>query len=89
MLINNAGIQPPDSCVPLHTLEDHYWHSIMNINLNATFYLSKLVLPVMIAQHEEHGFSAPGVIINMASVQGVQSQKGVPAYAAAKGRGAM
>jgi hypothetical protein len=28
---------------------------------------------------------APGVIINMGSVQGVLSQKGVPAYAASKG----
>ena len=31
------------------------------------------------------GKQGPGVVINMASVQGVQSQKGVPAYAASKG----
>ena len=43
VLVNNAGIQPPESCVPIHTLPDHYWHQIIKVNVDSLFYASKLV----------------------------------------------
>lgn len=90
MLVNNAGIQPPASCVPLHELEEHWWHLLLAVNLSSVFYLSKPVLPIMMQQHAARQASklprtGGGVIINMASVQGLLSQKAVPAYAASKG----
>lgn len=99
VLVNNAGIQPPESCVALHLLDEHWWDKILAVNLNAVYYLSKHVLPIMISQHKRlladtaaasspatsPGSTSGGVVINMGSIQGLQSQKGVPAYAAAKG----
>ena len=69
--------------MPLHELPDELWHGVLGVNLNAAFYLSKRVLPAMVRQRGPDG--PPGVILNMSSVQGLQSQKGVPAYAASKG----
>ncbi len=43
VLVNNAGIQPPASCVPIHELDEFYWHKILAVNLNSAFYLSKKV----------------------------------------------
>eukprot|EP00040_Diaphanoeca_grandis_P022779 m.123072 g.123072 ORF g.123072 m.123072 type:complete len:294 (+) comp28958_c0_seq1:138-1019(+) len=91
VLVNNAGIQPFNSCVALHELDDSLWTKIIGVNLNSIFNMSKHVLPIMMEQHRlgtgtsEKLRSCGGIIINMASVQGLQSQKGVPAYAASKG----
>ena len=48
VLVNNAGVQPPSSCVPCHVLPEATWHHIMAVNVNAPFYMCKLVLPVML-----------------------------------------
>lgn len=62
---------------------------VLDVNLHGVFYLSRHVLPVMMAQQTNdaptNAGGGGGVIINVASVQGLQSQAGVPAYAASKG----
>lgn len=78
VLCNNVGIQPTDSYAPAHLLREDQWDRIINVNLKSCFLMSKYCVPVMQRQ-------GGGVIINTASVQGLQSAKGVSAYAASKG----
>ncbi|MBI2506378.1 MAG: SDR family oxidoreductase [Candidatus Latescibacteria bacterium] len=78
VLCNNVGIQPPDSYVPAHELPEEKWDRIIDVNLKSCFLMAKYCVPVM----KERG---GGVIINTASVQGLQAAKGVSAYAASKG----
>lgn len=78
ILCNNVGIQPTASYLPAHELPEDAWDRIINVNLKSRFLMSKYCIPVMI---ERGG----GVIINTASVQGLQSALGVSAYAASKG----
>lgn len=78
VLCNNVGIQPAASYVPAHELADDMWDAILTVNLKSFFWMVKRCIPMMQAR-------GGGVIINTASVQGLQSQKGVSAYAASKG----
>jgi NAD(P)-dependent dehydrogenase (short-subunit alcohol dehydrogenase family) len=54
------------------------WDRILDVNLKSYFLMSKYALP-------EIRRRGGGAIINTASVQGLQSQRRVPAYAASKG----
>ncbi len=78
IVCNNAGIQPVASYLPAHELPDEMWDRILGVNLKAIFLMTKYVVPEMKKRGE-------GVIINIASVQGLQSMQGVSAYAASKG----
>lgn len=78
VLCNNVGIQPAKSYVPAHELDDEIWDAILTVNLKSYFWMVKRCIPPMKAR-------GGGVIINTASVQGIQSQKAVAAYAASKG----
>ena len=78
VVCNNVGIQPTASYRPAHELSEDDWDLILGVNLKSTFLMTKACVPGMI---ERGG----GVIINTASVQGLQSAKGVSAYAASKG----
>jgi NAD(P)-dependent dehydrogenase (short-subunit alcohol dehydrogenase family) len=78
VLCNNVGIQPTDSYAPAHELREDQWDRIIDVNLKSAFLMSKYSIPAM----KQRG---GGVIINTASVQGLQSAKGVSAYAASKG----
>ena len=78
ILFNNVGIQPPSSYKPAHELPEEDWDRIINVNLKSRFLMAKYAIPEM----KKRG---GGVIINNASVQGLQSMKGVSAYAASKG----
>jgi NAD(P)-dependent dehydrogenase (short-subunit alcohol dehydrogenase family) len=78
VLFNNAGIQPPESYKDAEHLDEAVWDRIMNVNAKSCFLLCKYAIPEMTKR-------GGGVIINNASVQGLQSQKLVPAYAASKG----
>ncbi len=78
VLVNNAGIQPTGSYVKLDAETEAGWDRIIGVNLKAHFLMSKFVIPSM---RERGG----GIIVNIASVQGLQSQPLVPAYAASKG----
>ncbi len=78
VLFNNVGIQPPSSYKPAHELPEEDWDRIIGVNLKSRFLMAKYAIPEM----KKRG---GGVIINNASVQGIQSMRGVSAYAASKG----
>jgi len=78
VLCNNVGIQPLNSYLPAHELPEEIWDRIIDVNLKSRFLMTKYSVPEM----KRRG---AGVIINIASVQGLQSAHDIPAYAASKG----
>lgn len=78
VVCNNVGIQPTNSYLPAHELSEELWDRIIDVNLKSCFLMTRHSVPEM----QKHN---GGVIINTASVQGLQSMKGVSAYAASKG----
>jgi len=78
ILVNNVGIQPPASYKNIEETTEDMWDTVINVNLKSYFLMSKYSIPHM----KKLG---KGVIINVSSVQGLQSQKLVPPYAASKG----
>ena len=78
VLFNNVGIQPHDSYANAEDTTEALWDRILGVNLKSYFLMAKYALPEMRRR-------GGGVIVNNASVQGLQSMKGVPAYAASKG----
>lgn len=74
-LVNNAGVERHGSVV---TMDSDTWDLIIDVNLNAHARMSRFAIPVMAG-------SGGGSIVNMASAQGMATQKNVAAYAAAKG----
>lgn len=78
ILFNNAGIQPPDSYTRVEDTPEEVWDRIIGVNLKSRFLMAKFAIPEMRRR-------GGGVIINNASVQGLQSMPRVPAYAASKG----
>jgi NAD(P)-dependent dehydrogenase (short-subunit alcohol dehydrogenase family) len=79
VLVNNAGIQPTDWYFDLESMPIEVWDRILDVNLKGQFLMARFALPHIRAQ------GPGGSVINMASVQGMQSMPGVPAYAASKG----
>jgi NAD(P)-dependent dehydrogenase (short-subunit alcohol dehydrogenase family) len=78
ILCNNVGIQPKAAYVPAHELPEEIWDRILDVNLKSAFLMTKAAIPHL---RQRGG----GVIINTASVQGLQSALAVAAYAASKG----
>ncbi len=78
ILFNNVGIQPVDSYLNVEGTPETMWDRILGVNLKSYFLMAKYAIPEI---RRRRG----GVIINNASVQGLQSQYLVPAYAASKG----
>ena len=78
ILCNNVGIQPTGSYIPAHDVSEFLWDRILGVNLKSFFLMTKFCVPSMKSR-------GGGAIINTASVQGLQSMKGVSAYAASKG----
>ena len=78
VLFNNVGIQPRDSYANAEDTTEAQWDRIIDVNLKSYFLMAKHAIPEL---RKRGG----GVIVNNASVQGLQSMKGVPAYAASKG----
>ena len=78
ILVNNVGIQPSTSYKNIEETSEEVWDAIINVNLKSYFLMSKYIIPYM----RKNG---QGSIVNIASVQGLQSQKLVPPYAASKG----
>ncbi len=78
VVCNNVGIQPTNSYLPAHELPEDLWDRILDVNLKSCFLMTRYCVPEMMKR-------GGGVIINTASVQGLQSMKGVSAYAASKG----
>jgi len=78
VLFNNAGIQPADSYADVEHTTEETWDRILGVNLKSYFLMAKYAIPEL--RKRGHG-----AIINTASVQGLQSMRGVSAYAASKG----
>ena len=78
VLFNNVGIQPHESYQNAEGTTEEMWDRILDVNLKSYFLMSKYAIPEM---RKRGG----GAIVNTASVQGLQSQRLVPAYAASKG----
>jgi len=74
ILVNNAGTIRR---APLLEYKDEDWKAVIDINLNAVYYLSQDVAKIMVAQ-------GSGKIINIASMLSFQGGKFVPAYTASK-----
>ncbi|MEG6567359.1 2-dehydro-3-deoxy-D-gluconate 5-dehydrogenase KduD [Thermoanaerobacterium saccharolyticum] len=74
VLVNNAGTIKRS---PLLEYKDEDWEAVLDINLNAVYYLSHEVAKVMVKQ-------GGGKIINIASMLSFQGGKFVPAYTASK-----
>lgn len=78
VLFNNVGIQPPNSYANVEKQSEETWDRILDVNLKSYFLMAKYAIP-------EIRRRGGGAIVNNASVQGLQSMPGVPAYAASKG----
>jgi len=74
VLVNNAGL---GGFATVAEMTDEQWHGVLDVTLNATFRMTRAVLPHMTSR-------GSGVIINNASVLGWRAQKGQAHYAAAK-----
>ncbi len=75
ILFNNAGIVPFGTALET---SDETWLDVFATNVHGTFYMSRAVLPHMIARKS-------GVIINNSSDWGVVGGQGATAYSATKG----
>jgi NAD(P)-dependent dehydrogenase (short-subunit alcohol dehydrogenase family) len=75
VLVNNAGRFGP--MVPLHEMPDAEWEETLRSNLTSVFYVSRAVLPGMIARRR-------GSIIMMSSISAKQAYPYAASYSAAK-----
>ncbi len=75
VLINNAGIIKDNL---FFFMEDEEWEDVISINLNANFYITKLISKNMIREKK-------GSIVNVASVSGICGNSGQANYSASKG----
>lgn len=75
ILVNNAGTSP--TMTPVMDVEARLWDSIVNLNLKGAFFLSQAAARAM----KEHG---GGVIINLASVDGIKPEANQGVYAITK-----
>ncbi len=75
VLVNNAGIIKDNL---FFFMEDEQWEDVININLNANFYITKLISKSMMMNKK-------GSIVNIASVSGICGNSGQANYSASKG----
>jgi len=75
ILINNAGIA---SETPFLNIEEKEWNNIININLTGMFFVSQCVCKMMAKRGK-------GVVVNMASKNGMDGEFGYAHYNASKG----
>jgi 3-oxoacyl-[acyl-carrier protein] reductase len=75
ILVNNAGIA--GRAAPIWEQTDTDWHRVMDLNINAAFYMCRAVLPHMRAK----GY---GRIVNIASIAGKEGNPNMVAYSASK-----
>lgn len=76
ILVNNAGIM--DEMMPIHELEDELWDKIQKVNVYGPMCACRKAVTVMMAQ--ENG----GVIVNVASVGGLNGSRAGLAYTTSK-----
>ncbi|MDG0809235.1 3-ketoacyl-ACP reductase [Cohnella rhizosphaerae] len=74
ILINNAGIGTFEKLVEM---DPEHWKKIIDVNLLGTYYVTRTVLPQLIAKNA-------GDIINVSSTNGLSGAPGSSAYSASK-----
>jgi NAD(P)-dependent dehydrogenase (short-subunit alcohol dehydrogenase family) len=74
ILINNAGIQTYGDAL---TTTEEIWDRTMDVNLKGQWLMAKAAIPEMLNRGK-------GAIVNIASVQGLASQRNVLAYSTSK-----
>jgi NAD(P)-dependent dehydrogenase (short-subunit alcohol dehydrogenase family) len=74
ILVNNAGIA---GSAPFHRMDTEHWNSMINTNLNGTYWCTRQVYPAM----RDAGW---GRIINVASTAGLKGYGYIAAYVASK-----
>jgi len=75
ILVNSAGIAGAPA--PLDDYDIEMWKEVIDINLNGTFYVNKILIPSM----KERNY---GRIVNIASIAGKEGNPNAAAYAASK-----
>ncbi|MDX9859949.1 MAG: SDR family NAD(P)-dependent oxidoreductase [Rhodospirillales bacterium] len=76
ILVNCAGITGKTG-IPAHEVEAANFETVLSINLTGSFFLTKAVVPVMLAQNY-------GRILHVASISGKDGNAGMLAYSASK-----
>ncbi len=75
VLVNNAGITRDNL---FFFMEDEEWEDVIQTNLNALFYITKVISTKMMKRKA-------GSIVNIASISGISGNAGQANYAASKG----
>jgi NAD(P)-dependent dehydrogenase (short-subunit alcohol dehydrogenase family) len=75
VLVNNAGISPPERGESWNAPEDS-WDRVIRVNLKSVYLCSRAVIPILIAK-------GGGSIVNIASIAATRAVSGA-SYAAAK-----
>jgi 3-oxoacyl-[acyl-carrier protein] reductase len=75
LLVNSAGIAGTNATLDEYDPDE--WRRVVEVNLNGTFYINKVVIPSMKAQNY-------GRIVNISSVAGKEGNPKLAAYSAAK-----
>ncbi len=75
VLINNAAIVGPNA--PTWAYPDGAFEDVVRVGLIGTYYVSKAIVPHMIAENY-------GRIVNLSSVAGKEGNPGAPAYSSTK-----
>jgi 3-oxoacyl-[acyl-carrier protein] reductase len=75
VLVNNAGIYYED---PFEEITEARWDGIMNVDLKGTFLMTQAALPLFKAQQS-------GIVVNLASTNGLAGERNYAHYNAAKG----
>lgn len=75
ILLNSAGIAGKNAPLDEYGLDE--WRRVIEINLNGTFYVNRVVIPSMKARNY-------GRIVNISSVAGKEGNPNAAAYAASK-----
>ena len=75
ILVNSAGIAGP--AAPLDVYDLGMWKTIIDINLNGTFYVNRALVPGM----KDRNY---GRIVNIASIAGKEGNPNASAYSASK-----
>lgn len=76
ILVNNAGTNPVFG--PTLNMDERAWDAVMNTNLRAVFFLSKMAREAMM----EHGQG--GSIVNISSTGGLRASGGLGVYSVSK-----
>ncbi len=75
ILVNNAGITGKNATVWNYPIDE--WQKVLDINLHATFYCCKAIVPHMIKNNY-------GRIVNVASISGKEGNVNASAYSTSK-----